>query len=62
MGRRPDVVKGLVVHNPALDWMTDEGRRALFPLEKIGGDGEEEYDGGTEGYKETDNGIEEDKK
>ena len=51
-----------MAHHPALDWMTDEGKRALFPMEQIGGDGEEEDDGGTGGYEETDDGREEEKK
>jgi platelet-activating factor acetylhydrolase len=48
--RRPDLVKGIIAHEPAADWMPDDARTSLFPrklLEKIG----HSFDGGTGGFE-----------
>jgi len=51
--QRPDLVRAVVAHEPACDWMTDDGRKALFPDKKFV-DSEISYSGGTGGYEEDD--------
>eukprot|EP00592_Proboscia_alata_P004136 CAMPEP_0194365860 /NCGR_PEP_ID=MMETSP0174-20130528/13836_1 /TAXON_ID=216777 /ORGANISM="Proboscia alata, Strain PI-D3" /LENGTH=412 /DNA_ID=CAMNT_0039140705 /DNA_START=580 /DNA_END=1818 /DNA_ORIENTATION=- len=58
---RPGLVRSILVQDPAIDWMTDVGRHALFDevvVEGNGGvegiikkDGNVLYDGGTGGYR-----------
>ena len=58
--QRPDLVTAVVAHEPAVDWMPDSDRRALFPAHKMK-NSETPYTGGTGGY-EDDEGDEEEKK
>jgi pimeloyl-ACP methyl ester carboxylesterase len=48
--RRPDLVVSIVAHEPVLDWMPDDARRALFEPERVKG-APREYEGGTGGFE-----------
>ena len=58
--QRPDLVTAVVAHEPAVDWMPDSDRRALFPAHKMK-NSETSYTGGTGGYEDAE-GDEEEKK
>lgn len=47
--RRPDLASAVIAHEPAVDWMPDDARRALFAEHKLVG-GPREYHGGTGGF------------
>jgi len=49
--RKPDLFKYCVAHDPALDWMPDDVRRALLSNERFEGS-DVPYHGGTGGYVE----------
>ena len=49
--QRPDLVSAVVAHEPAIDWMPDHARRALFPADKMK-KLEMHYSGGTGGYED----------
>jgi hypothetical protein len=49
--QRPDLVTALVAHEPAVDWMPDSARRALFPVHRMQ-KAETVYAGGTGGYED----------
>ena len=46
--RRPGLFRAVVAHEPALDWMPDDAREALFPRDLFD-DADVGYDGGTGG-------------
>jgi platelet-activating factor acetylhydrolase len=48
--RRTDLVKRVIAHEPAIDWMTDDARRSLF-AEYVIKDLSHSYVGGTGGYE-----------
>lgn len=50
LARRPGLIKAVVAHEPAVDWMPDYGRRFLFPFEKMKRTAAK-YSGGTGGYE-----------
>ena len=47
--RRPDLVKAIVAHEPAIDWMPHDARRALYPEERLEGI-DHSFGGGTGGW------------
>ncbi|GKY92893.1 hypothetical protein MPSEU_000258300 [Mayamaea pseudoterrestris] len=47
--RRPNIVRGVVAHEPAVDWMTDDARKSLFS-DSVMMDLTQKYTGGTGGY------------
>mmetsp|Transcript_11722 Transcript_11722/g.13633 ORF Transcript_11722/g.13633 Transcript_11722/m.13633 type:complete len:607 (-) Transcript_11722:36-1856(-) len=49
--RRPDLFKGVIAHDPALDWMTDDARKILFCEKRFVGSILRKYIGGTGGYE-----------
>lgn len=48
--RRPDLVKAVIAHEPAIDWAPDDCRRSLFATERLEGLSIA-YDGGTGGFE-----------
>ena len=48
--QRPDLVSAVVAHEPAIDWMPDSARRALFSADRMEQLGTP-YSGGTGGYE-----------
>ena len=50
--QRPDLVSAVVAHEPAIDWMPDLARRALFSADRIE-QLEAPYSGGTGGYEDS---------
>jgi pimeloyl-ACP methyl ester carboxylesterase len=48
--RRPELVKAVIAHEPAIDWAPDDCRRSLFAKERLEGL-ELAYDGGTGGFE-----------
>jgi len=51
--RRPDVVRSVIAHDPAADWMPDDSRRSLFASHLLEGLGaNHSFDGGTGGFEE----------
>jgi pimeloyl-ACP methyl ester carboxylesterase len=49
--RRPDLVKGVIAHDPASDWMPDDTRKSLFADDRMEGL-DRKFAGGTGGYKD----------
>jgi pimeloyl-ACP methyl ester carboxylesterase len=47
--RRPDLVKSVIAHEPAVDWMPDDARRSLFDLKRLEGLSTN-FTGGTGGF------------
>jgi pimeloyl-ACP methyl ester carboxylesterase len=47
--RRPDLLSSVIAHEPAVDWMPDDARRALFTEHKL--EGGPRFTGGTGGYE-----------
>lgn len=56
--RRPDLASSVIAHEPIVDWMPDDARRALFAEHKL--EGGPLYTGGTGGYETQD--VEDEKK
>lgn len=48
--RRPDLVKAVIAHEPAIDWLPEDCRRSLFSDESLEGL-KLTYDGGTGGFE-----------
>jgi pimeloyl-ACP methyl ester carboxylesterase len=49
--RRPDLVKGVIAHDPASDWIPDDTRKSLFADDRMEGL-ERKFAGGTGGYED----------
>jgi pimeloyl-ACP methyl ester carboxylesterase len=49
--RRPDLVKGVIAHEPAIDWMPDDTRKSLFADDRLEGLARK-FSGGTGGYED----------
>lgn len=52
--RRPDLIVSVLAHDPALDWMPDDGRKALFHPDKLEGLKKHSYTKGSAGYESND--------
>ena len=50
--QRPDLISAVVAHEPAIDWMPDAARRALFSADRME-QLETPYSGGTGGYEDS---------
>ena len=49
--RLPDLLRSVIAHDPANDWIPDDARRSLFAEERLEGL-EHAYSGGTGGFEE----------
>jgi dienelactone hydrolase len=47
--RRPDMIKAVIAHDPAIEWMPDDARKSLFPDDRLEGLSRK-FTGGTGGY------------
>jgi pimeloyl-ACP methyl ester carboxylesterase len=55
--RRPDLVRAVIAHEPAIDWMPDDARRSLFEEDRLEGSSHE-FSGGTGGFGESKDELE----
>jgi pimeloyl-ACP methyl ester carboxylesterase len=47
--RRPDMIKSVIAHDPAIEWMPDDARKSLFADDRLEGLSRK-FTGGTGGY------------
>lgn len=59
--RRPDLLGergGIIAHEPAVDWMPDDARRSLLPVDKLDGlSSAHTFTGGTGGFESDDSDL-----